>query len=103
MAYVPDSYQLTNGDFEIFFDNLVNPTWKDLLIIDFRFCHEKPDYDGGLSFLDRLQQKLGKFHPEWNIEALKETIRSADSPQTEFIQVVSSMLSEQQEVTYYGV
>lgn len=103
ISYVPENYKLNNGDFQIFIDNLIDPTWKDLLIIDFMFNHEKPDYDEGLSFLDRLHQKLGRFHPDWDIVLLKNRICSSENPQEEYINVIMLMLSSDSDIAYYGV
>ena len=77
--------------------------WSDLLIIDYFYYHHMPDYDSGLSFLDRIHKKLGQFHPEWNIANLKNGIRYAQNPTSVYSDVVQYLLSDQRDVVYYGV
>jgi hypothetical protein len=78
-------------------------SFEELIKIDYFFHHTDPSYDGGLSFLDRIAAKIGRFHPAWNIENIKQHIRDAENPQLEYILVVSSMFSRPGMIAYYGV
>jgi hypothetical protein len=102
--YVSGDYHITNEQFTKLVNEVTDKEfeWTDILKIDCYIYKSNKDYDGGLSFLNRLNNKLGRFHPEWNIEGFKQTIRLADSPQDTFILVVSSMLSDPRDVHYYG-
>lgn len=101
MAYIPNEYKVMNipnnmGD---------NATWKDLLAIDFAYNHETNNYDDGLSFMDRLHEKLGEFHAEWNenIPLWKNDIRQADNPCEVYVRIIEHMLSDPGDIMYYGV
>jgi hypothetical protein len=74
-------------------------TWFDLMAIDYAFHHEDIDYDGGLSFIDRLYKKLKSSKPSWNLADLK---RRASSLET-YHRIISAMLSSQSDIDYYGV
>jgi len=74
-------------------------TWFDLMAIDYAFHHEDIDYDGGLSFIDRLYKKLKSTKPFWDLTDLK---RRASSLET-YHRIISAMLSSQSDIDYYGV
>ena len=77
-------------------------TWKDLIKIDFAYHNEENDYDGGLSFLDRLNKKIGRFHQEWDIEGLKHIIRNANDPFSMYEDIIKYMLEDPRDVNYYN-
>jgi hypothetical protein len=95
MAYVPNNFKIYRDDND--------PTWETLLMVDYMFHHQDNDYDDGLSFLDRLNHKIGRFHPEWNIEEYKDRIRNSNDPVAKYVHIVSNMLSDPTDVFYYGV
>ena len=74
-------------------------TWFDLMAIDYAYHHADNDYANGVSFIDRLVQKLGHNHPFWNIEMLKASVTDTYS----YIQVISGMLKDQNDIDFYGV
>ena len=97
--FVPEKLRKTKEemDVEIASEHTSNP---DLLImIDYVFHHEDEDYDGGLSFFDRLHAKLSRFYTLfWEPESLKKTIHSEEV----YVAVVHSIL-DLQKVNVYGV
>ena len=100
--YVPAFYRLTIENV----DNMIyswapehKATWLELMAIDHAFHFQDKDYDGGISFIDRLYKKLGRFHPEWNLEELKNKSRSMDT----YYKTIEEMLKEQKDIDYYGV
>jgi hypothetical protein len=104
--YVPTNYQINNAnEIEVFVSNLNerHPTWSDLITIDYFYHHHMPDYDGGLSFLDRINKKLGEFHPEWNIADLKNGIRHAQYPVSVYADIIAYMLASQLDIHAYGI
>lgn len=72
--------------------------WEVLLMIDYNNHHDDDDYDGGLSFINRIQAKVGWFHTEWNVEALRKNVLS----QKDYIHVISSML-DYEVCSMYGI
>ena len=105
MAYIPDNFQASEVDIQNDINNLGDNVCEfDLLIkIDYCYYHQSNNYDGGLSFLDRINRKLGQFHPEWNIENMKNNIRNANDPCEEFIRTIDFMFSDIRDITYYGL
>ena len=74
-----------------------------LIIIDYTYHHDEEDYDGGLSFLDRLNEKLGEYHPDWNIDDFKNTIRNAKCPELQYLKTIEMMLEKEEDRFYYGI
>ena len=76
----------------------------DLLArIDWEYYHTDPNYEGGLSFFDRLKNKVGHFIPAWNVEAAKDSVRNAEDPELAYEEIVEEILSNQNIIDYYGV
>jgi len=104
--YVSINYRMNKSNEIGMFVSTLNektPTWSDLLTIDYFYHHHMENYDGGLSFLDRLFDKLGQFHPEWNIEDLKNAIRNSNNPVLVYTDIIHYMLEDPRDVTYYGI
>jgi hypothetical protein len=104
--YVPTKYQMHNADEVATFIKRfekVAPVWSDLLTIDYFYNHHSADYDGGLSFIDRLNKKIGHLHPNWDITGLKRIIRRSDSPQCIYVDIIKYLLDDRQDVFYYGI
>ena len=81
----------------------IDITPEILLMIDYAYYHEDPNYGDGLSFLDRLYNKLSKyFNINWNVENMKILIRTAEDPSSEFIVVLNELLTEDM-IDCYGV
>ena len=106
MAYIPSKYKVTKQQYDQIFKNmqgLEDTTWETLLMADYVYHHEENDYEDGLSFLKRLVDSLGQFHPEWNLEELKNRITTNSNPPMEFARVVQQMLGDREDVEYYQV
>lgn len=106
MAYIPNNYKVTKEQFAEIYKNLGenDATWETLLMADYVFHHQDQDYDGGLSFLARLQKKIGQFHPEWNLqEFYTQIVQSDDLSSEQFVAIVQMMLEDPSDVAYYGV
>ena len=105
MAYIPNNYKVTKEQFAEIYKNLGenDATWETLLMADYVFHHQDQDYDGGLSFFDRLHKKLGRFHYHWDIETYKAWAREGNDPVGSFISTVKYMLKDSNHVAYYGV
>lgn len=102
--YINDNLRVTSGN-EIM--DLINSTTdhnseiRALIAIDYYYHREDNNYDGGLSMLDRLAYKLRCFDHNWDVQNLKERIRSANSPQDEFVNVLTDILASEM-IGYYG-
>jgi hypothetical protein len=83
--------------------NESSPTWSDLLTIDYFYHHHEHNYDYGISFIDRIYKKLGRFHPEWNIPQMKAYIYKSLDPVSVYTHTIEYMLSDPTDVLYYGI
>ena len=79
------------------------PSVDILLMVDYVFHHQNDNYDGGLSFIDRIHAKLGQHHPEWNVQVMKDAIRNANDPMDEYLFVIDTMLGDADDRVYYGL
>jgi hypothetical protein len=81
----------------------VDITPEVLLMIDFAYHNGDRNYDGGLSFLDRLYRKLSLyFQIQWNVSNLKDMIKSSNNPSSTFIDVLNEILTNEM-IECYGV
>lgn len=107
MAYVPAQYKVSKERFNEIYNNAVDPssvTWETLLMADYVYHHQDDDYNDGLSFLRRLEKKLGKFHPEWDVDGWCATVDACKYDSAEqFILIVKEMLEDPSDVAYYGL
>lgn len=105
MAYISNEYKFDKNELDNLLANLGEDeaTWETLLMVDYAYHNQDNQYDNGLSFLDRLNRKLGRFHPNWTVNEWKDSIRNSNNPTDEFIRIVSNMLENQSDVAYYGV
>ena len=104
MDYIQNSYKLTNGELAQKLDNLENdPTWEHLLMIDWVHHHHDGNYDGGLSFFDRLNKKLSYKPRNWDIEGYKRIVRGSNDPPTVYIDILKYLLEDPQDITVYGL
>ena len=104
--YVANKFKVnTSDEMAIFLSTFdqANVKWSDLLTIDYFYNHHLDDYDGGLSFIDRIYNKLGKFHPDWNIEDLKRCIVVSKYPTAVYEDIIKLLLEDPRDVLYYGV
>lgn len=104
--YVPTNYQLHSADdvaaFVKTFDKVI-PVWSDLITLDYFYNNHSTDYDGGLSFIDRLNKKIGQFHPNWDIDGFKKIVRISSNPQSTYVDIIKYMLEDPHDVFYYGI
>jgi len=74
-----------------------------LIKIDHFYNMHLDTYDGGLSFLDRINAKIGRFYPDWKIENMKDRIHSSSNPQLEYVGMISQMFAGKGMLAYYGL
>lgn len=103
--YLYNHWQVTeqemNAEINNLGDNFASP---ELLVkVDYFYHHQDNNYDGGLSMLDRIYAKLGQFHPEWNIQNMKDNVRNANNSQEEFILTIRNMFQSLNDIAYYGL
>ena len=71
-----------------------------IVMIDHAYHNEDENYDGGLSFFDRLEWKLGLFFElGWTAEELKSMVR--DAPE-DYMRILGSVL-DAEKIDVYGV
>jgi hypothetical protein len=94
--YVPDYCQVS---VDFIFKNAPKDdediNWQHLLQVDYAFHCLDSDYDGGLSFLDRLNKKL-RFTND--IATVKNSIDSIDS----YLDTIQNILNDPKDIAYYG-
>ena len=103
--FVSPNYRKTKMDIATMLEYIHNIeiTPETILMIDYAYHNEDEDYDGGLSFLDRLYKKLSNyFEINWDVEYLKELIRNSEHPSEDFVTVLKEILTEDM-VECYGV
>jgi hypothetical protein len=103
---VPEEYRKSVQDITDMWAYLhnIDITAETLLMIDYAYYHEDPNYGDGLSFLDRLYNKLSKYFDldHWDVEEMKITIRNSEDPPSAFIQTLLNILDEDM-IECYGV
>ena len=72
--------------------------WEVFLMIDYNNHHKDDDYDGGLSFINRIHKSLGWFHTEWNVDELRNSIKTM----ADYLHTIAYMLDEEA-CSMYGV
>ena len=106
MMYVPQELQMFCIDkLEHEIQNTPEENITPLLLIkiDNFYNMHLDSYDGGLSFLDRISAKIGRFHWYWKIEHMKQRIRLSRTPSLEYVAVISEMFSNKGMIEYYGL
>ena len=104
--YVSQNFAIDEQELIDAVTNIREPSdidWKHLLMADYVYHHEDSDYDGGLSFLDRLQKKLGHKHQDWDVQAFKDWIITHDNIESAYQRIVMEMLENHEDVEYYGL
>lgn len=106
MAIVASEYRKTKAEVNSVLDSVRNDRDVDvklLLTIDYAYHNTDKNYEDGLSFLDRLHSKLSKYYPlQWNINNLKNTIRSSNDPSCAFLDCLNEILTDDM-IVCYGV
>jgi len=106
--YVPHSCRSTKEELEEYLDDLNNSNHEynltPLVAIEIHYVynHNKPNFDGGLSLIDSIYNKLSFRHPEWNIDDLKSFVLNSDEPMTSYVEVIEEMLEDPEDADYYG-
>jgi hypothetical protein len=83
-------------------DEVTDVPYRLLIVVDYLYHNDEIDYEGGLSFLDRLNHKLGVFHQEWDIQLMKDEIINSNNPQDKYLNTIGNMLSKATDRMYYG-
>ena len=105
MAIVSAEYRKTKDEVLEMLKNMqdIDITPEVLLMVDFAFHNTDPNYDHGLSFLDRLHTKLSMYYQiDWNVDNLKLTIRNANDPAGMYIDILNEILEDDM-IACYGV
>ena len=76
---------------------------KLLIEIDYAFHHDDQNYNGGLSFIDRIFEKIGRFHPNWNANEIKQNIMTADDRENAYVDQIIAMFDIPGMKEYYGL
>jgi hypothetical protein len=103
---IPEKYCKTREEIRAMLSakNKIKLTPEILLMIDYAYYHDDPNYEDGLSFLDRLYNKLSKyFNVNWPLDIMKNTIRNAPNPFDAFLNVLGIMLDNQEMMECYGI
>ena len=66
--------------------------WEVFLMIDYNNHHKDNNYDGGLSFINRIYDSLGWYHTEWNLEELRSSIKNTN----DYMNTISDMLGDEE-------
>jgi hypothetical protein len=103
--YIPEEFRVSN---DVLVDRIRQlgedePSVDILLMVDFVFHHQDDDYNGGLSFIDRIHAKLGCFHADWDVQEMKDAIRNANDSVTEYLFVIDTMLGNADDRFCYGM
>jgi len=100
--YVPSYYRLSirqvNEMITTWGENY-QPTWYDLMAIDYAYHHNDLDYDGGLSFIDRIYKKVGFRNSFWNLADLKNQAASVH----DYPRIIAALFTEKRDIDYYGL
>lgn len=107
MMYVPQDLRVSKDNLT----NEINQLGEDelatvqlLVKVDYVYHHHENNYDGGLSFLDRINRKLGRFQDNnWDIQQMKDQIRNSNNPHGEYMWVIGQMFSDVRNIAIYGV
>jgi hypothetical protein len=103
---VPEEFQVSKEQLQwLDFGNTI--TWRELLMIDYFEHHNDLDYDEGLSFIDRLYNKLPNVRKQWNtIDTIKNLVTTAFSQkekQDNYLWVIRLVLINKSDVVSYGL
>ena len=104
MAYVINHLKKTREELDVILREAGdNVTFEHLIMVDYFYHNQNADYDDGLSFLDRLNKKIGRFHQDWDIELMKEQIIYSKYPIQMYLDTIQNMLRDRSDIAYYGV
>lgn len=103
--YVPQEFQVTKCMLKDHITSLGDAiaSAQLILMVDYVYHHDDADYDGGLSFLDRLYKKLHGSHPNWNVNDMKDMIRNANDKHSEYMDMIENMLMTESDRVCYGL
>ena len=103
--YVPQDLRVNKDNL----DNEISQLGEDdlasielLVKVDYVYHHHENDYDGGLSFLDRINRKLGRYQENgWDIEGMKNQIRNCNDPHGEYMRMIEEFFRDVRNVVIY--
>jgi len=104
--YVPDYLQLSMQEVTGKIANIEEGEFihaKRFIEIDYAFHKDDQDYNGGLSFIDRIFEKIGHFHPHWNVIEIKQNIMTADDRENAYVDRIIAMFDRPGMKEYYGL
>ena len=104
--YVPDYLRLTIQQVNDKISNMqegdpVNA--KQLIEIDHAYHKDEQNYNGGLSFIDRIFGKIGRFHPNWNVIEMKQEIMTSDDRENAYVDRIIAMFDRPGMIEFYGL
>jgi hypothetical protein len=104
--YVAEEYRKTQAELDELLEKMQDEyelTPEVLLMIDYVYHNEDDNYEGGLSFLDRLHKKLSLyFSINWDVTNIKNMIRQSEHPEAAFIYILNELLNPEM-ISCYGV
>lgn len=106
MAFIPENLQVSKNELENQINNLGDnfPEVDLLVMADYVYHHQENSYDGGLSMLDRVNAKLGRYRNNpWNIQQMKDNIRNSLNPRQAFLDTINIMMPRTSDVAFYGL
>jgi hypothetical protein len=103
---VPKEFQISKEEAEwLDFGNPI--TWRELLKADYYYHHKDSNYEGGLSFIDRLYNKIPSVRNNWGkpttIKTMITNTGSFEEKQEKYLWVVRILLVNQADVDCYGI
>ena len=106
MTYLKNSERVTRAELDVVLDSLEvdgDVPLHVIMKVDYVFYGEDADYDGGLSFLDRLYKKLNWYYNlSWDLDAIKAQIRGSSYPPEDYYNFLSQNLTQDM-IDSYGV
>jgi len=104
--YVNEAYRVNNNQLDDMLrnanDNEITP--ETLVMIDYVYHGNDPDYDGVISFFDRLYHKLRPYTQiEWDLDGIKANIRTSHDPPAEYLRVLHDLLANRELIMMYGI
>lgn len=103
IRYIPASCVATKQQTDLITSNMNendDVSLELIAMIDNAYHGEDPDYDGGLSFFNRLHWKLSLFFDiSWTPEDMKNQVRNAPE---EYMNLLKS-ITDQEKLNIYGV
>jgi len=104
--YVPENLRLSVQEVTDKIANIEEGEFihaKQFIEIDYAYHKDDQDYNGGLSFIDRIFAKLSIFNPHWNLNEIKQHIMTADDRENAYLDRIIAMFDRPGMKEYYGL